>query len=116
MNNEFQEGLADTAARTRTEHHIEGVRQQGGLFVEAVRVTRMPMMVTDALLPGNPITFANDAFVQLSGYAIDELLGQDPHFMNGPDTDAAAVTRYQKSIAEGRDDTMEILQYRKDGT
>jgi hypothetical protein len=47
MINDFQEDLADTEARTRTEHYIEGVRQQGGLFVEAVRVTRMPMMVTD---------------------------------------------------------------------
>jgi PAS domain S-box-containing protein len=113
--NDFQEGLADTAARTRSEHHIEGVRQQGGLFVEAVRVTRMPMMVTDALLPGNPITFANEAFLELSGYGIDELLGQDPHFMNGADTDPVAVARYQAAIAAGLDETLEIVQYRKDG-
>ena len=46
-------------------------------------MTRMPMLVTDAALPGNPILFANDAFVELSGYTIDELVGQDPHFMNG---------------------------------
>ena len=38
---------------------------------EAVRVTRMPMLVTDATLPGNPITFANQAFMDLSGYTID---------------------------------------------
>jgi PAS domain S-box-containing protein len=116
MINDFQEGLPDTEARTRTEHYIEGVRQQGGMFVEAVRVTRMPMMVTDALLPGNPITFANQAFLQLSGYSIEELLGQDPHFMNGEGTDPAAVARYQDAIAQGRDENLEILQYRKDGT
>ena len=62
---------------------MEGVRQQGGMFVEAVRVTRMPMLVTDAKLPGNPIIFANRAFIELSGYSHNELLGQDPHFMNG---------------------------------
>jgi hypothetical protein len=55
--NEFQDGLADTDARTLSERHMEGVRQQGGMFVEAVRVTRMPMLVTDAKLPGNPIIF-----------------------------------------------------------
>ena len=53
--NEFQENLADTAERTLAERHMEAVRQQGGMFVEAVRVTRMPMLVTDATLPGNPI-------------------------------------------------------------
>lgn len=114
--NDFQEGLADTAERTKSERHIENVRQGGGFFVEAVRVTRMPMLITDARLPGNPITFANQAFIELSGYAIDELLGQDPHFMNGPGTDPAAIARYQDAIAHGRDATLEILQYRKDGT
>jgi PAS domain S-box-containing protein len=114
--NEFQENLADTPARTLSERHLEAVRQQGGMFVEAVRVTRMPMLVTDATLPGNPITFANQAFTELSGYTLDEVLGQDPHFMNGEATDPEAIERYQAAIAEGRDETLEILQYRKDGT
>jgi len=113
--NDYQDGVEDTDARTLAERHIEGVRQQGGLFVEAVRVTRMPMLVTDSTLPGNPITFANDAFLELSGYSVEELLGQDPHFMNGPGTDPAAITAYQDAIVEGRDETLEILQYRKDG-
>lgn len=113
--NEYQENMADTAARTLSERHIEGVREQGGMFVEAVRVTRMPMLVTDATLPGNPITFANGAFIDLSGYSMDELVGQDPHFMNGPHTDPEAIGQYELAMAERRDATLEILQYRKDG-
>src|SRR3954470_18732089 len=114
--NEFQENVADTAERALSERHMEAVRQQGGMFVEAVRVTRMPMLVTDAGLPGNPIIFANRAFVQLSGYTEDELLGQDPHFMNGEQTDPDAIRQYESAIKAGRDETLEILQYRKDGT
>jgi PAS domain S-box-containing protein len=114
--NEFQENKADTPERTVSERHVEGVRQQGGLFVEAVRRTRMPMLVTDATLPGNPIVFANQSFVDLSGYTMDELLGQDPHFMNGEGTDPEAIRRYETAITERRDETLEILQYRKDGT
>ncbi len=113
--NDFQEHLADTAERTLAERHMEAVRQQGGMFVEAVRLTRMPMLVTDATLPGNPIIFANRAFIELSGYIEDELLGQDPHFMNGEQTDADAIQQYETAINEGRDHTVEILQYRKDG-
>jgi PAS domain S-box-containing protein len=114
--NEFQENKADTDERTVSERHIEAVREQGGIFVEAVRRTRMPMLVTDATLPGNPIVFANQSFVDLSGYTIDELLGQDPHFMNGEGTDPEAIRLYEAAITDGRDETLEILQYRKDGT
>jgi PAS domain-containing protein len=74
--NEFQAGMARTPARDKAEQHIEALRLQGGIFVDAVRLTRMPMMVTDATLPGNPIVFANDAFVELSGYPLSELTGR----------------------------------------
>jgi len=114
--NEFQEGLEDTPSRTASERDVDNVRERGGVFVEAVRVTRMPMVVTDATLPGNPITFVNPAFAQLSGYTTEELLGQDPHFMNGPKTDPESIARYEAAIEEGRDETLEILQYRKDGS
>ena len=114
--NEYQERLKGTPARTASERDLENVRQRGGVFVDAVRVTRMPMIVTDATLPGNPITLVNPAFIQLSGYEAQELLGQDPHFMNGPDTDPAAIATYEAAMNEGREETLEILQYRKDGT
>jgi PAS domain S-box-containing protein len=114
--NEYQAGMVDTPARDQAERHIEDIRLQGGIFVEAVRLTRMPMMVTDATLPGNPIVFANNAFVELSGYDMDELIGQDPHFLNGPGTDPEAIRRYTRSMEERRDETLEIQQYRKDGT
>jgi PAS domain S-box-containing protein len=114
--NEYQAGMVDTPARDQAERHIEGIRLQGGIFVEAVRLTRMPMMVTDATLPGNPIVFANNAFVELSGYPMEELLGQDPHFLNGPGTDPEAILQYTRSMEERRDETLEIQQYRKNGT
>jgi PAS domain S-box-containing protein len=67
-------------------------------------------------LPDNPIVFANQSFVDLSGYSMDELLGQDPHFMNGEGTDPEAIRRYEVATTERRDETLEILQYRKDGS
>ena len=113
--NDFQDSLAGTDERTSSERHIENVREHGGVFVEAVRLTRMPMLVTDATLPGNPIIFANRAFIELSGYTEDELLGQDPHFMNGEQTEPEAIGQYETAINEGRDNTVEIHQHRKDG-
>jgi PAS domain S-box-containing protein len=116
MSNEFQENMPDTKARTKAEGAIDLVRNKSGIFVEAVRMTRMPMLVTDSTLPGNPIVFANEAFVQLCGYSVTEMLGQDPHFMNGKDTDEASIRKYEESISHGREEALEILQYHKDGT
>lgn len=113
--NEFQENVSGTVERTLAEGPIEAVREQGGMFAEAVRVTHMPMLVTDATLPGNPIIFGNKAFIDLSAYTVDELAGQNPHSMNDPETDPDAIRRYQGAIAEGRNETLEILQYLKDG-
>jgi PAS domain S-box-containing protein len=115
VKNSYDEGVADTPERGRSEHQLDNLRQQGGIFVEAVRLTRMPMIVTDATLPGNPIIFANGAFRELSGYELDEITGQTPQFMNGPLADAATLQAYEAAMTEGRVINKEVLQYRKDG-
>lgn len=114
--NEFQEELAGTPERTQSELQINNIRERGGVFVEAVRLTRMPMIVTDASLPRNPIVFANESFLRLSGYTAEEVMGQDPHFMNGEGTDPEAVRAYEAAMDDGADINLEIVQHRKDGT
>jgi len=116
MNNKFETDMPDTADRDRAGRHIDAVEEQGGLFVEAVRRTRMPMVVADATLPGHPITYANPAFLALSGYSLDELLGQNPHFMNGAGTDPEAIEQYTRAMQERLDANLELVQYRKDGS
>jgi PAS domain S-box-containing protein len=113
--NEFEAGKTGTAARDRAEAGIERVRQRGGVFVEAVSATRMAMVLTDPALPGNPIVFANRSFLDLSGYAMDEVLGQQPHFMNGPDTDPSDAARFRQILEDDRDGVVETVQYAKDG-
>ena len=39
--NAFQDNLAGTDERTSSERHMANVREQGGVFVEAVRLTRI---------------------------------------------------------------------------
>ena len=41
----------------------------------AAETTRMPMVFTDAGAPHHPIIFANDAFLSLTGYGREEVLG-----------------------------------------
>lgn len=113
--NAFEREKPGTPARDRAEGRIEGVRDLGGVFVEAVGAARMPMVLTDPALPGDPILFANQAFLGLSGYTMDEVLGQQPHFMNGADTDPEDAARFRAILAEDRDEVIETVQYAKDG-
>lgn len=76
----------------------------------------MPMVVTDASRPGDPIIFANEAFLGLSGYSSEEVLGQPPDFLAGPDTDPEDAARLRQARIEDRDEMLETVQYRKDGS
>ena len=85
-------------------------------FAAAIRATRMAMIVTDATQADNPIIFANDAFVKLTGYARDEVIGRNCRFLQGPDTDPKAVEAIRTAIAAGGDIAVDLLNYRKDGS
>jgi PAS domain S-box-containing protein len=78
--------------------------------------TRMPMVVADARHTDMPIVLANKAFLDLTGYTADEVLGRNCRFLQGKDTSAAAVAEVRLAIAEGRDVDVELLNYRKDGS
>lgn len=88
---------------------------QALLFAMAER-TPMPVILTDAQRPDHPILFANQAFSELTGYAQAEILGANCRFLQGPDTDRAAVARLREALAAQREITLELLNYRKDGS
>jgi PAS domain S-box-containing protein len=86
------------------------------IFFAAIETTRMPMLVSDPRKPDNPIVFANRAFLSMSGYAAEEILGHNCRFLQGPDTDRATVAAVREAIEDRREISTEILNYRKDGT
>jgi PAS domain S-box-containing protein len=85
-------------------------------FASAVRTTRMPMVITDPRRPDNPIVFCNDAFVELTGYPRDEVLGRNCRFLQGPATRDDSVARVRTAIDARQPVQVDLLNYRKDGT
>ena len=77
---------------------LEAEHGKGDPFAAAVRATRMPMIVTDPRQFDNPIVFANDAFLKLTGYTRLEVAGRNCRFLQGPGTDPAAVDRIRESL------------------
>ncbi|MAT16028.1 MAG: hypothetical protein CMJ46_12250 [Planctomyces sp.] len=72
--------------------------------------------IADAQLPDMPIIYANDAFFQLTGYSTAEVIGRNCRFLQGSGTNPATVQQIRDAIRNGRETTVEILNYRKDGT
>jgi PAS domain S-box-containing protein len=103
----------------RSEHAAEELAAEHGVgdpFAAAIRAARMAMIVTHAHQPDNPLIFANDAFLALTGYGRDEIIGRNCRFLQGPGTDPAAIATLRRAVAGGEDLTIDILNYRKDGT
>ncbi|KQP86566.1 histidine kinase [Methylobacterium sp. Leaf113] len=85
-------------------------------FAAAVRATRMPMVITDPQQADNPIVYVNDAFVTLTGYARDEIVGRNCRFLQGPETNLADVARVREAIERRVTIEIDLKNHRKDGT
>ena len=73
------------------------------------------MIVTDPRQSDNPILFANRAFLEMTGYELNEIVGTNCRFLQGPDTDQETIAAIRSAIASRRDIAVEILNYRKNG-
>ena len=74
------------------------------------------LVLTDCRQPDNPIVYVNEAFVRTTGYAREAALGRNCRFLQGPDTDKRDVDTLRTAVAEGRDVSVDILNYRANGT
>jgi PAS domain S-box-containing protein len=89
---------------------------RGDPFAAAIRGTRMSMIITDPRQDDNPIVFANKAFQNLTGYGRNEIIGHNCRFLQGPDTDRAAIASVRAAVEAETSINVDLLNYRKDGT
>ncbi len=76
----------------------------------------MPMVISDPRQRDNPIVLANKAFLDLTGYSAEEVIGRNCRFLQGHGTSPEAVEQIRQALREERDFEIEILNYRKDGS
>lgn len=108
--------LKKSEEQATAEAEVESFRKNLGPFVVAAETTRMPMLFTDAKEPGNPIIFANDSFLSLTGYDREEVLGQDFTFLMARDTAPEAWARIAGKLKGSHDSGSENSYCRKDGS
>lgn len=72
-------------------------------------------VICDPTLPDCPIVFASDAFLELTEFTREEVLGRNCRFLQGPGTDRGTIAAIKQAIADGAELTVRILNYTKSG-
>ncbi|WP_078427285.1 EAL domain-containing protein [Alkalihalobacterium alkalinitrilicum] len=81
----------------------------------AINNLEIGVIITDPILPDNPITFVNAGFEKLTGYRAEEVIGRKPSRLQGEKTSTKAKKRIREGIKNRESFSIEILNYRKDG-
>ena len=88
----------------------------GESLLASIRVSPIAAVISDPRLPSNPIVAVNDAFCQLTGYPVDEIIGRNCKFLAGPATEPWLTERISAGVRERRPELVEILNYKRDRT
>ena len=60
--------------------------------------------------------WSNEAFSRLTGYEPEELVGETPRILQGPETDRSVLNKVRSALENRRAVHAETVNYRKDGT
>lgn len=74
------------------------------------------VVITDPGRPDNPVIFVSEEFEKQTGYPPEDVLGRNCRFLQGPETDSTAVEAVRNAIEQGSAITVDLLNYRKDGS
>ncbi len=76
----------------------------------------MSVVFSNPHLPDNPMIYVSEEFEAQTGYAPEEAVGRNCRFLQGPETDPHAVEAIRQGLAARTRFSIDILNYRKDGT
>lgn len=69
----------------------------------------------DDRIADNPIVYASDGFIKVTGYSRKQVIPRNCRFLQGQDTDRAAVARLRDSIKSGKESVELLLNYKENG-
>lgn len=93
-----------------------GTVMPDGMSAAALAKLPLALVLTNPNLDGNPIIYANRAFEQITGYAAAVTIGRNCRFLQGEETDPEQVRQIGEALRKREDVSVEILNYRADGS
>lgn len=108
----------EQANRELLEEIAERKRSQEALLLRnrAIQSVSQGICISDPNQEDNPIIYASAGFERMTGYREDEVLGKNCRILHGKETDKDTIRQIRDAIIAGKACTVEILNYRKDGT
>ncbi|MFB6161788.1 MAG: PAS domain-containing protein [Haloferacaceae archaeon] len=91
------------------------VREELSVKERAMDAAPVGITITDPDQDDNPIVYANDGFVELTGYPRDAVVGRNCRFLQGEDTRAEPRAEMRAAIDDAEPVTVELRNYRNDG-
>ncbi len=73
-------------------------------------------VISNPRLKDNPIIACNDAFISLTGYSADQIIGRNCRFLAGPATEPWLTETIRSGVRKHRPVLVEILNYKYDGS
>lgn len=96
-----------------TERRQSEVRME--LLERAITASPSGIVISDFTAIDCPIIYCNPAFERLTGYSQEEVLGRNCRILQGEDTDPQELARLKEALAQHRECTVTLKNYRKDG-
>ncbi|UPG88456.1 PAS domain-containing protein [Luteibacter aegosomaticola] len=90
-------------------------RDRMGDLQDTLQAIAASVVLVDAQAPDLPIAYVNRRFEQLTGYTARECIGRNCRFLQGPDTDPAAVEAIRRAIGLRQATQVVLRNYRKNG-
>lgn len=81
-----------------------------------IEESQVAAVVSNPRLPDNPIVACNEAFIALTGYPREEIVGRNCRFLRGEGTEPELTEQLRKGIAARLPVMVEIMNYKRDGT
>ncbi len=82
---------------------------------DAIIISEVQESISDKLF-NSKIVYVNQAFINLSGYQASEIIGQEPSFLNGKDTDPVQLEKLYEAVRQNQPIALELIEYYKNST
>ncbi|MBW4527831.1 MAG: PAS domain S-box protein [Phormidium tanganyikae FI6-MK23] len=116
MIQELADYLSIVLQKVRAQEERAQAEDRLKLFESVVVNGNDAVIITNADLDNPIIGYVNAAFVQMSGYSVEQAIGKTPRILQGEKTDRALLAKVRIAMSEGRSVQIELVNYRKDGS
>ena len=82
----------------------------------AIEACPVNITISDCEQDDIPLIYVNPAFSETTGYALEDILGQNCRFLQGADTEQGYIQMLRDAIEEERSIDLELTNYKKDGS